>query len=225
MSQSKISSSDDSEATNDVASSATSKTLQEVLEANRAYVEGFGDKAKLVGAPRRRMAILTCMDARMDPAKFSGLSEGDAHVIRNAGGRASDDAIRSLVISSKLMGTTDWFVIHHSGCGMQSYSDHDIQHLLGLDDDHTHDEGTKWWHIWKSARTPAEIQWLTFSDLTQSIIEDVERIRQHPLVPDFVRIYGYIYHIHHGTLEPVPEANRIGSPKPSTRRAANQSPT
>src|SRR3984957_8651949 len=96
-------------------------TLREVLEANCSYVENFGDKAKLVGAPRRRMAILTCMDARMDPAKFSGLSEGDAHVIRNAGGRASDDAIRSLVVSCKLMGTTDWFVIHHSGCGMQSY--------------------------------------------------------------------------------------------------------
>jgi carbonic anhydrase len=190
-----------------------SRTLQEVLDANRAYVENFGDKAKLVGAPRRRMAILTCMDARMDPAKFSGLSEGDAHVIRNAGGRASDDAIRSLVVSCKLMGTTDWFVIHHSGCGMQSYSDEDIRHLLGLDDSEAHPEGSKWHHVNKSANTPADIQWLTFSDLAQSIVEDVERIRNHPLVPASVTIYGYIYHIHHGTLEPVPEANRIGAPQ------------
>lgn len=190
-----------------------SRTLQEILEANRVYAEQFGDKAKLTGAPRRKMAILTCMDARMDPAKFSGLSEGDAHIIRNAGGRASDDAIRSLVVSCKLMGTTDWFVIHHSGCGMQSYSDEDIRHLLGLDDDHAHHEGSKWWHIRKSAQTPADIPWLTFSDLAQSIVEDVERIRNHPLVPASVVIYGYIYHIHHGTLEPVPEANRIGAPQ------------
>jgi carbonic anhydrase len=188
-------------------------TLQEVLDANRAYAETFGDKAKLVGAPRRRMAILTCMDARMDPARFSGVREGDAHVIRNAGGRASDDAIRSLVVSCKLMGTTDWFVIHHSGCGMQAYTDDDIRHLLGLGDDDAQHHGTKWWHVRKSARTPADIPWLTFKDLARSILEDVERIRNHPLVPPSVTIYGFIYHIHHGTLEPVPEANRIGAPK------------
>ena len=188
------------------------RTLQQVLDANRTYVETFGDKAKLVGAPRRKMAILTCMDARMDPAKFTGLNEGDAHVIRNAGGRASDDAIRSLVVSCKLMGTTDWFVIHHSGCGMQSYSDEDIRHLLGLDDV-VHAEDSKWHHVQKSASTPADIHWLTFTDLAQSIVEDVTRIRQHPLVPASVAIYGYIYHIHHGTLEPVPEANRIGLPR------------
>jgi len=197
-----------SEATGD-----TSHTLREIIEANRAYAESFGDKAKLTGAPRRRLAILTCMDARMDPARFIGLSEGDAHIIRNAGGRASDDAIRSLVVSCKLMGTTDWFVIHHSGCGMQSYTDDEIRHLLGLDDDHAHSEGSKWFHIKKSANTPADIHWLTFRDLAQSIIEDVARIRQHPLVPASVTIYGYIFHIHHGTLEPVPEANRIGAPK------------
>ena len=190
--------------------------LREVLEANRTYAEAFGDKAKLVGAPRRRMAILTCMDARMDPARFCGLDEGDAHVIRNAGGRASDDAIRSLVVSCKLMGTTDWFVIHHTGCGMQAYSDEEIRHMLGIDDDDTQNEGAKWRNVWKSARTPADIEWMTFSDLVQSIVEDVERIRTHPLVPASVAIYGYIYHIHHGTLEPVAEANRIGAPKPET---------
>jgi len=189
------------------------KTLQEVLDANRAYAEEFGDKAKLVGAPRRRMAILTCMDARMDPAKFSGVAEGDAHVIRNAGGRASDDAIRSLVVSCKLMGTTDWFVIHHSGCGMQAYTDEDIRHLLGLGDDDAHHHGTKWWNVRKSAHTPADIQWLTFKDLIDSIIDDVTRIRSHPLVPPTVTIYGFVYHIHHGTLEPVPQANLIGAPR------------
>ena len=95
------------------------KIRDEVLAANEAYTKDFGPKAKLPMPPSRRFAILTCMDARLDPAKFAGLSEGDAHVIRNAGGRASDDAIRSLVISHKLLGTREWFVIHHTDCGMR----------------------------------------------------------------------------------------------------------
>ena len=96
-----------------------SQVLTEVLEANRKYSAVFGEKASLALPPARRFAVLTCMDARLDPAKFAGLAEGDAHVIRNAGGRASDDAIRSLVISYKLLGTREFFVIHHSDCGMK----------------------------------------------------------------------------------------------------------
>jgi len=80
--------------------------------------------------PARHFAILTCMDARLDPAKYAGLAEGDAHVIRNAGGRASDDAIRSLVISHKLLGTAEWFVIHHTDCGMQLFTGEIIGGLL-----------------------------------------------------------------------------------------------
>ncbi|HTD55831.1 MAG TPA: carbonic anhydrase [Silvibacterium sp.] len=95
-----------------------SDVLNEVLNANREYSQHFGEKGKLPLPPARRFAVLTCMDARLDPAKFAGLSEGDAHVIRNAGGRASDDAIRSLVISYKLLGTREFFVIHHTDCGM-----------------------------------------------------------------------------------------------------------
>src|ERR1700734_2046625 len=97
--------------------------LSEVLASNRAYSATFGEKGKLALPPARRFAILTCMDARLDPAKYAGLAEGDAHVIRNAGGRASDDAIRSLVISYKLLGTKEWFVIHHTDCGMQLFTD------------------------------------------------------------------------------------------------------
>ena len=89
-----------------------SNVLQEVLAANQRYVADFGDNAKLAMPPARHFAILTCMDARLDPAKFAGLAEGDAHVIRNAGGRTSDNAIRSLVISCKLLGTQEWFVRH-----------------------------------------------------------------------------------------------------------------
>jgi len=98
-----------------------SDILDEVLRANGQYVKSFGDKGTLAMPPARRFAILTCMDARLDPAKFAGLKEGDAHVIRNAGGRASDDAIRSLVISHKLLGTNEWFVIHHTNCGMEFF--------------------------------------------------------------------------------------------------------
>src|SRR5450631_809163 len=107
-----------------------SQILEEVLEANGAYAAGFGDKGKLALPPARRFAILTCMDARIDPAKLAGLKEGDAHVIRNAGGRASDDAIRSLVISYKLLGTKEWFVIHHTDCGMLYFTNEVIRGLL-----------------------------------------------------------------------------------------------
>src|SRR5882757_2331449 len=125
-----------------------SKILDEVLKANEKYSQGFGDRGKLALPPARGFAILTCMDARLDPAKYAGLSEGDAHVIRNAGGRASDDAIRSLVISYKLLGTAEWFVIHHTDCGMEFFTDEVIRGLLAnsletaaLDADGFHDVG------------------------------------------------------------------------------------
>src|SRR5437660_6903553 len=106
------------------------KILDEVLAANAKYAENFGDKGNLPLPPSRHFAILTCMDARLDPAKFGGLAEGDAHVIRNAGGRASDDAIRSLVISYKLLGTREWFVIHHTNCGMEFFTNDVMRGLL-----------------------------------------------------------------------------------------------
>lgn len=106
------------------------KVLDDVLAANQAYAANFGDKGSLPLLPARRFAILTCMDARLDPAKFAGLTEGDAHVIRNAGGRASDDAIRSLIISYKLLGTKEWFVIHRTDCGMETFTDEVMRSLL-----------------------------------------------------------------------------------------------
>src|SRR6202040_2030464 len=125
-----------------------SKILTEVLEANAKYSEDFTDKGKLAMPPARRFAILTCMDARLDPAKFAGLAERDAHVIRNAGGRASDDAIRSLVISYKLLGTREWFVIHHTDCGMETFTDEIMRGLLSrsleqavIDSEGWHDRG------------------------------------------------------------------------------------
>ena len=93
--------------------------VTEIHAANERYAATFGDKGGLSHDPTRRFAVVTCMDCRLDPAKFAGIAEGDAHVIRNAGGRVSDDVIRSLLISYKMLGTNEWFVIQHTHCGMQ----------------------------------------------------------------------------------------------------------
>jgi carbonic anhydrase len=189
-----------------------SQTLQAVLSANDVYAADFGDKGNLPMPPGRRFAVLTCMDARLDPAKFAGLSEGDAHVIRNAGGRASDDAIRSLVISYKLLGTREWFVIHHSDCGMETFTDAVIRGLLAnsletakVDADGWHDVGQG-----PGSKEGDFISWLTISDLAQSVVEDVARIRRHPLVPGNIPIYGYVYDVKTGRLVEVPAATAVG---------------
>jgi carbonic anhydrase len=189
-----------------------SKILSEVLAANAAYAESFGAKADLALPPARRFAILTCMDARLDPAKYAGLSEGDAHVIRNAGGRASDDAIRSLVISYKLLGTAEWFVIHHTDCGMEFFTDEVIRGLLAnsletaaLGPDGFYDVGTG-----PGSAEAGYIDWLTIADQTGSVADDVQRIRNHPLVPESIAIHGYVYDVRTGRLVEVPEAKSVG---------------
>jgi carbonic anhydrase len=189
-----------------------SRIVDEVLAANRVYVENFGDKGTLPMPPGRRFAILTCMDARLDPAKYAGLSEGDAHVIRNAGGRASDDAIRSLVISYKLLGTREWFVIHHTNCGMETFTDEIMRGLLTkslktatIDAGGWHDTGQG-----PGSTEGAFIDWLTIADQVESVCVDVRRIRAHPLVPRDIPIYGYIYDVKTGQLVEVSEATRIG---------------
>src|SRR5213595_649925 len=139
--------------------------LDDVLHANDEYAAGFGARSELALPPARGFAILTCMDARLDPAKYAGLSEGDAHVIRNAGGRASDDAVRSLVISYKLLGTQEWFVIHHSDCGMEFFTSELMGDLLAQSLD-TAALGPEGFHdIGAGPGSPAgkEIDWLTIS--------------------------------------------------------------
>lgn len=189
-----------------------SKILDEVLTANATYSATFADKGALPTLPARHIAILTCMDARLDPAKFAGLSEGDAHVIRNAGGRASDDALRSLVISYKLLGTREWFVIHHTDCGMGYFTDEVIRDLLrsslktaSFDASGWHDSGEG-----PGSTEGDYIDWLTIKDQAQSVASDVQRIRQHPLVPRDITVYGYIYDVKSGKLVAVPQANEIG---------------
>ncbi len=200
-----------------------SKILEEVLNANESYVETFGDKARLSMPPARQFAILTCMDARLDPAKFAGLSEGDAHVIRNAGGRASEDAIRSLVISYKLLGTKEWFVIHHTDCGMLTFTNDIIRDLLSKSLETARIEGGQWTDVGiASGSNAAEyIEWLTIKDLKQSVVFDVTRIRTHPLVPNMIPIYGYVFDVSSGKLIEVPEATEAGKPEAQVRAAKN----
>ena len=160
--------------------------VQEFLQANEAYARNF-QKGNLPMPPARHVAVLTCMDARIDPARVLGLEEGDAHVIRNAGGRASDDAIRSLVISEQLLGTNTVVVIHHTDCGMLTFSNDDlrskIHQELKADADH--------------------IDFLPFKDLEQSVRDDVATLKASPLIPKDVDISGYIYDVKSGRLLPV----------------------
>ena len=186
----------------------------DVLAANQRYADSFGSKGELALPPARQFAILTCMDARLDPAKYAGLSEGDAHVIRNAGGRASDDAIRSLVISYKLLGTREWFVIHHSNCGMEFFTDEVMRGLLAnsletaaLGPDGFHDVGNG-----PGSTEGNYIDWLTIADNQQSVVDDVARIRAPPLVPGSIPIYGYIYDVASGRLIEVTDATTAGLP-------------
>ena len=189
-----------------------SKVLDEVLSANAEYVSSFGSKGSLALPPARRFAILTCMDARLDPARYAGLSEGDAHVIRNAGGRASDDAIRSLVISYKLLGTREWFVVHHTNCGMEFFTDELMRSLLANSLE-TAELGAQGFRDVGKGPGSAEgqfIDWLTIKDAQQAVVDDVSRIRRHPLVPRNIAVYGYIYDVKTGKLVEVEEATRAG---------------
>ena len=189
-----------------------SKVLEEVLAANARYVASFGDKGKLALPPARKFAILTCMDARLQPSKYAGLAEGDAHVIRNAGGRASDDAIRSLVISYKLLGTREWFVIHHTNCGMELFTDEIMRDLLASSLKTATFDGKVWRDTGAGpGSTEGQfVDWLTIKEQSKSVAADVKRIRNHPLVPGDIPIYGYVYDVTTGRLVEVPEATVAG---------------
>jgi len=185
---------------------------QEVLKANASYAATFGEKGKLTIPPARHFTILTCMDARLDPAKYAGLSEGDAHVIRNAGGRASDDALRSLVISYKLLGTSEFFVIHHTDCGMLFFTDEVMRNLLAssLETAELTPNGFRDVGRGPGSTEGEFIDWLTMKDNAVGIVADVKRIRNHPLIPKSIPVYGYIYNVRSGNLEEVSEATAVG---------------
>jgi carbonic anhydrase len=155
--------------------------VDEVTEANERYASGFG-KGDLPMPPGRRFAVVTCMDARLDPARFLGLEEGDAHVIRNAGGLVNDETIRSLVISHQLLGTEEAVVIGHTGCGMLTFTNDDVHAKLGPESE--------------------SIDFQPFPDVAERVRQSVETIRSHPLLPEF-RATGFVYDVESGRIEPV----------------------
>jgi len=157
-----------------------------MLDANARYAASF-TKGDLPMPPGRKVAVLTCMDARLDPAKFLGLQEGDAHVIRNAGGRADEDAIRSLVISYKLLGTREFLVIHHVDCGMLTFSNEDLRRQLRED----------------LGADASKIDFLPFSDLDESVRLDVATLRASPLIPKDIPVTGFVYDVHSGRLREI----------------------
>ena len=190
-----------------------SKTHSEVLQANASYSAEFGERSKLAIPPARRFAILTCMDARLDPAKFAGLAEGDAHVIRNAGGRASDDAIRSLVISYKLLGTQEFFVIHHTNCGMEFFTNDVIRDLLNSSLETAELTANGFQDVGKGpgSRAGESIDWLAIKDQQQAIVDDVARIRNHALIPKTIPVYGFLYDVRSGKLIEIEAARAAGA--------------
>ena len=190
-----------------------SELLNQVLAANGQFSDQF-DYEGLTPFPKREFAILTCMDARLDPFKFAGFDIGDAHVIRNAGGRASEDAIRSLVFSYKLLGTKEWFVVHHTGCGLERVTNQEMTEFLASSLETVSFDGEKFIEPGGTdGSTEAEyIDWMTFENTTISLIADIKRLRHHPLVPGRIPIYGFVYDCDSGRLNPVPEAMELGKP-------------
>lgn len=159
---------------------------ERMLEANAAYVEGFSEGNKPM-PPARSVAAVVCMDARIHPSEMLGLELGDAHVIRNAGGRVSDDAIRSLIISSTLLGTTEFLVVHHTDCGMVTFSNDDLRGILAE----------------RRGSDAGDIDFLPFSDLEQSVRDDVATIRASEHIDQSIPVRGFIYDVDTGALSEV----------------------
>jgi carbonic anhydrase len=160
--------------------------LTSVVEANQRFAASF-DKGELEIPPARNVAVLTCIDARIDPARALGFDIGDAHVIRNAGGRATDDAVRSLLISSWLLGTREFLVIHHTDCGMEKFTDEAMTEIITE----------------RCGQDVSHLDFLTFRDLDQGVRDDVDRIRSISQIPADATVSGHVYDVRTGTLREV----------------------
>jgi carbonic anhydrase len=162
-----------------------SQRRDELLRANEEFARAFG-WGTLQAPPAKRFSVVTCMDARIDPLRLLGLDAGDAHVIRNAGGLVTDDALRSLVISHWELGTQEAFVIGHTACGMVSFTNETLRRKLasfGVD--------------------ASELDFLPFRDLDERIRESVRRIQESPLLPEPYAAYGFVYDVATGRLRDV----------------------
>ncbi len=164
-------------------------SIDRLVSSNNEFAEAF-DRADAQLPPNRPVAVLTCIDARLHPERFLGLEIGDAHVVRNAGGRASDDALRSLIISSVFLGTREFLVIHHTDCGMLTFTNEDAWAKLEAD----------------TGRSARDIDFMPFSDVEQSVRDDVATIRANPFLPPDVDVSGWVYDVRSGRIEPVAEA-------------------
>jgi|TARA_B110000459_G_C16411622_1_gene403281 carbonic anhydrase len=180
-------------------------TLTSIIESNKDYSESF-NQGNLSAKPSKSIAILTCMDTRINIEKVCGLESGEAHIIRNAGGKVTDDTIRSFVVSYKLLGTKDWFVIQHTDCGLSKITDEKMASLLESDLETASFENGDW-NSNKNDNSESgssfghQVEWNTFLDLKKSILEDIEKIKNHPLTPSYINIYGLIYDVKTGELE------------------------
>jgi carbonic anhydrase len=165
-------------------------SLQELLNANARYADGFTEGA-LAMPPARKLVVITCMDARVEPLSFLGMHLGDTHVIRNAGGRVTEDALRSLVISERLLGTDAILVIHHVDCGMLTFTDDQLRSRIKDD-------------LGDEAYAIAEkTAFLPFANLEKSVRDDLAIIAASPLIPQDIAVYGLIYDVHTGMLQQV----------------------
>lgn len=163
----------------------------ELLQNNAAYAESF-DRGDLPLPPAKGVAVVACMDARLDVHKILGLEEGDAHVIRNAGGLVTDDALRSLVISHWLLGTEEVAVIAHTDCGMLTFTNEVLRAKLA-------DE---------AGADASDVDFHPFPDLEQSVRDSLGRIRESPLLPDSLELSGWVYDVRSGRIEQVREEVR-----------------
>jgi carbonic anhydrase len=155
----------------------------EIMRSARAWKESFTPN-DLTAAPTRHLVVLACMDARLDLFRLLGLEVGHSHLLRNAGGRATDDAIRSIIVSSVALGTREVVVIHHTGCGLYRVGNDELRHRVAA----------------ASGNDPVEIEFLSFDDEEQSVREDVARIRACPYLPQPMTVWGGIYDVDNGEL-------------------------
>jgi carbonic anhydrase len=160
-------------------------STDELVSNNASYAAGF-TKGALPLPPAKKVAVLACMDARLDPAKVLGLQEGDAHVIRNAGGVASDDALRSLVISQRLLGTDEIILIHHTDCGMETFTDDAVKEQIRAD---------------TGLRPSFALE--AFPKADDDVKQTAARIRANPFVPE-KNIRGFVYEVETGRLREIP---------------------
>ena len=160
----------------------------DLLKNNEEYARDF-DKGDLPLPPAKGVAVVACMDARLDVHKMLGLGEGDAHVIRNAGGVITDDEIRSLVISQRLLGTTEIILIHHTGCGMLTFTDEEVSDQIEAD---------------VGIRPPFALE--SFPDLDRNVRDSIEKLTTNPFIPNKDSVRGFVYEVETGRLREVPAA-------------------